>query len=251
MNFFRQLSLTSLLAAALLPAAHASDWSGFYLGGIAGLSNINNNVETGPLVAGNSYFSGSSIIAINSTGNQTAHNDNTELALTMGYNLQSGGLVYGGELDLGSMRERMDREYNKKYPCCAQTYDLRQQVATNGLLTLRARLGAALGASSLLYVTGGAAMTDLSYRFGFSDSFGNNAYAGGSEDVKPAVGWVAGFGYEGKVDEHSSWKVEYLHADFGQHPSTFYMTSSAGNAYFKNSVALSADLLRLGYNMSF
>ena len=79
------------------------------------------------------------------------------------------------------------------YPTVApNAFTIHQDVKTQWLFTARPRVGYAFD-RTLLYVTGGVAVTELKYNAVFSDVFGNGVTGSVSKTV---VGWTVGGGIE-------------------------------------------------------
>lgn len=107
----------------------------------------------------------------------------------IGYNLQSGRLVYGIEADAtASWMEGGNG-------CCDHSVE--------ALYSARARAGlSSYDNRWLFYLTGGAAWADVDYRAG----------GGGHSDTH--FGWVAGGGVERALTQNLTTRVEYLYYDF-------------------------------------
>ena len=92
----------------------------------------------------------------------------------------------------------------------------------NWLASLRGRLGYSWG-SSLVYVTGGAAWANISYRADSADAVlvCNGGGGGGAGCSYPAAfdttktGWAVGAGYEAMITANWSFRAEYLFYSFG------------------------------------
>jgi outer membrane immunogenic protein len=248
----------SLLALMLIPifvvgASAQANWNGFYaggnFGGAMGRSTANTSTVFDSTSAG--YFAADSVAAIESAGLQKLSANSFTGGLEAGMNAQSGGIVFGGEVDYESLRMSDSASTTVPYSCCVGTsFTIDQSFKTNWLVTARPRIGFTMG-PSLLYATGGLAVTKVDYQAQFSDTF-----AGASEDAfvnKAKYGWVGGFGiaFPGP-GEHFSMKAEYLYTDFGK----LTMTSSNLTAFtppaafpaneFTHSMALHAHVIRAG-----
>jgi outer membrane immunogenic protein len=106
----------------------------------------------------------------------------------IGFNLQSGRLVYGVEADISNSW------IDGGSGCCEHEI--------NWLASVRARAGlTGFGNRTLFYVTGGAAWADIDY-----------ASAGSDSDTH--FGWVAGAGIEHAITPNWSARVEYLYYSF-------------------------------------
>jgi outer membrane immunogenic protein len=106
----------------------------------------------------------------------------------IGFNLQSGRLVYGVEADISNSW------IDGSSGCCEHEI--------NWLASVRARAGlTGFSNRTLFYVTGGAAWADIDY-----------ASTGSDSDTH--FGWVAGAGIEHALTPNWSARVEYLYYSF-------------------------------------
>lgn len=113
---------------------------------------------------------------------------------TLGYNFQSGQVVWGVETDISFA----DVSGNSFVNCgggCSSSMDW--------LWTLRGRVGLDMS-GWMPYITGGLAVADISGRT-----------QGVSIGSDTATGWTVGGGVEVKVDRNWSIKAEYLFVDLG------------------------------------
>ncbi len=175
------LGTVALALLALPNAAQAADygssdnWSGFYIGVHAGYGFFN---------------------ADNSGAGQSWTQDGNGLTggVFTGYNMDFGDYVLGIEADTTF------GDLDNDTPIAGLG---NVQVAFHGQHTLRVRAGMDLG-SSLLYATGGLAMSDIWLKgLGFRD---DHFLWGG----------VAGAGYEVKVTEDITVRAEYLYSIFAE-----------------------------------
>ena len=120
---------------------------------------------------------------------------------TLGYNLQSGPLVWGIEGDLDWTRIRGSSAIN--------------ETSNRWLSTVRGRLGYAMGAtgSVMPYITGGVAFGDI-----------NNA-VGAASSRTSKTGYALGGGIEAALTGPWTAKVEYLYVDLGNGPTVGAVTS--------------------------
>jgi outer membrane immunogenic protein len=108
----------------------------------------------------------------------------------VGYNLQSGRVVYGLEADATAT--------------WMEGGDAASGHSVDWLYTVRARLGMTTPDNRwLFYVTGGAAWADVNY-----------SNAAGSRYSDTHFGWVAGAGIERALTPNVTARVEYLYYDF-------------------------------------
>jgi len=243
--------IAALIAAYALAAgsAQAATWDGFYLGATAGVAETEADFQTGPIATG-TYFATTSVPSINASGNGKAKDRGFTGGLTLGYNIQNGGLVYGTEADVDYLRTKSSRSATATYPCCApSTYTLNQYAKLDGLATVRGRFGGAFG-NSLIYGTAGLAYTSIKTGYEFTDNFGLNARSSATQ-TKPKWGWAAGVGYEHALPGKVTVKAEYLYANFGDVSMTAPMTATGSSAQFTHTVKVHTSIVRLGVNKLF
>ncbi len=143
----------------------------------------------------------------------------------IGYNFQSGPLVYGLETDF----EGGDLS--------AHSGDLSSKESVDWFGTVRGRLGYAFG-HVLVYGTGGFAYGDVRQKaFDGADLLSNSS---------TQAGWVAGGGVEYKISPAWSLKGEYQYIDLGSEK-----LSDAANAVTTNSLDTSFQTVRFGVNYRF
>ena len=120
---------------------------------------------------------------------------------TLGYNLQSGPLVWGIEGDLDWTRIRGNNTAG--------------ETSNRWLSTVRGRLGYAMGptGSVMPYITGGVAFGDIN----------NSVGAASSRTTKS--GYALGGGIEAALTGPWTAKVEYLYVDLGNGPTVGGVTS--------------------------
>ncbi len=196
--------------AYVAPAAYVDSniWQGFYAGLNGGYGWGNNSDSIA--------FSGSTYDRANPQGGFGGGQ--------IGYNFQSGHLVYGVETDF----EGGD--------ISARSSDLSNKESVDWFGTVRGRLGYAFG-NTLIYGTGGFAYGDVHQRAIDNGDLYSNSSAG--------TGWEAGGGIEYKINPAWSLKAEYQYIDLGSEK----LTDSAGLS--TNSLDTSLQTVRLGVNYRF
>jgi len=163
------------------PAPPAMDWTGAYGGLILGLGQ-------------GTYGNGT-----NFPGDGEGDWDGSLYGVVLGYNIQNGSWVYGGELTYsGANIDGSEACVNPAFQCYGEI---------GSIATLRGRVGYLAGPSTLVYGTAGLAMADLT--FGTTDGLG-----GGGEQSRNVNGWVAGLGFEQAVTERLNIRGAILHYEF-------------------------------------
>ncbi len=162
----------------------------------------------------------------------------------IGYNWQSGQMVFGVEADINytDLSTSVTGNMNPALPGNFLT----QSTSIDWLATIRARLGYTVSPTTLLYVTGGLAIADVSV----SDTltFAAATGAGGSSDT--VTGWTIGGGMEFALNRNWTLKAEYLYVDLG---SVSYASTVPGlaNTNGAHSSDLTLHNARVGINYKF
>lgn len=152
-------------------------------------------------------------------------------ALTLGYNYDAGsGFVLGVEGDLGLLDLSADDKI---------VYDGHVYKTQFGPWwgTLRGRAGYAFD-RTLIYGTAGAAFMGVD-EVSIGNTPGETAH---NKDTRS--GWVVGGGVEHAFTPDTTFKIEYLHMDFGRYNG---LSDNQETFYFDNTV----DLVRAGVNYKF
>jgi outer membrane immunogenic protein len=146
---------------------------------------------------------------------------------TVGYNWQSGAIVYGleGDFDWADVKESVT--------CGA----LSRETKNDWLATVRGRLGYAFDRWPP-YITGGGA-------FGNVKATSTNPAAGGASNTQ--VGWTVGAGLEYAFLGNWSAKIEYLYVDLG----SFHCGVTCAGAVVTDKVSLKENVVRAGLNYKF
>jgi outer membrane immunogenic protein len=269
-NTISRIAVSAFLVAAPLSIASAADmplkappppapvhsWTGFYIGGNAGGAWGSFDPRTSVVfdpIAG--YFAQSSTTAIAPAGTQSIKPSAFTGGFEAGYNRQFGNIVAGLEGDIESFRLKGNSTSGPVvYPCCAPTsFIVSSSASTSWLATVRGRLGIAAANNWLFFATGGAAFTNLSGNFAFSDTFATAAESGSVSRTK--AGWTAGGGVEAGLWGNWSVKAEYLYVDFGRVSANSTNLTAFGpppiafpTNVFTHSIGLKASIARLGLN---
>lgn len=131
-----------------------------------------------------------------------------------GFNVQSGNWLWGGILDFSSMRLSESRDTVVLNPVASvSSIAVHDEVQTDWLFTARPRMGFVSG-NSLIYATGGLAVTELKYAHTYR-TVGISISTEAASVSETKAGWTAGGGLEFALDRNWTLNAEYLFADFG------------------------------------
>jgi outer membrane immunogenic protein len=185
-------------------AAPLFDWNGFYLGAVGGYG-WGRSTHGDPAGGANGGFDANGWL----------------FGGTAGYNWQAGRIVFGveGDLALASL------DGSGTSAAGAISSNL------NWLGTGRVRAGYAEDAY-LFYVTGGAAVGKF------------EAAGGGFSGSDTRLGWTVGAGFEAKIAQNWTAKLEYLYVDLGD-------KNTYSNATGPVSTTLTSHIVRVGLNYRF
>lgn len=166
----------------------------------------------------------------------------------IGYNFQSGPLVYGLEADFqGSSIQNSRNAFLS--PSSGYLYTGRSQLDYFG--TVRARLGYSFD-RWLVYATGGLAYGDV--KSGFDYNYNNLYFANVSRNTTKA-GYAVGAGVEYAITPNWSAKVEYQYIDLGKgkqiDATEFYNGAPTGYTISTRDRNLSYQTVRGGINYKF
>jgi opacity protein-like surface antigen len=222
-NLATYLAGAALAAVATISPAGAQSWNGAYGGVSAGYGS------------GHSVQSDKGVVLPNVeiVGDGSFNVNGGFAGLTLGYNWQSGPLVFGIEGDYS-----FANIYGSSSVCGVPVLFAHLcSTQLDAFGTLRGRVGYAMGPNGwvLPYLTGGAAVGHLR---------GYDALIG-AEGSAFRPGWAAGVGIEAKLAPQWSVKLEYLHVDLGAAPVFEIIPGTP------ESVSFRADMIRAGVNYAF
>jgi len=254
------------------PAVAPYSWTGVYVGVNAGGTWGAFDPTTATAFSPLGYFAASSVFAINIAGLQSINPATFTGGVQAGFNWQMGGIVVlGGEIDFNSFHLSGSTTGTSFYPCCVPAgFTISSSAHTDWLFTARSRLGIVnnnwpFNTNSLIYVTGGLAVTNLNGSFAFTDNCGSVPACGGgfppaaeaASLSKTKLGYTVGAGVEAGLWGNWSLKAEYLYVKFNSESVTGFITTPAiigfgsNNNPFTQSIDLKAHIARLGLNYRF
>lgn len=161
----------------------------------------------------------------------------------IGYNIQSGQMVFGVEADFqgADLSDSASSAFNVQDPLILAT-----SIDVRSFGTVRGRLGLDLG-RMMPYVTGGFAWANAKGKT--SVTYDNDMYTG--SDSNTHTGWVLGGGIEFALDSNWSAKAEYLYYDLGKESYTItYVGPDLGDTYSPKA-DLDFHTVRIGVNYKF
>jgi outer membrane immunogenic protein len=205
------------------PTCH--DWSGFYIGGLAGYKFRNTDVDYEP--TGDFTTTPTDQATLHDKGSGDFLNDSGfEAGGLLGFNYQVGCWVFGLEasgsyLWLSSSDDSgvfpLSSFYTPKY--------ITTSFKTHYLMTVAPRVGYAFG-KWLPYVTGGFACGDLDFSQTVHNLPANVFYEEGGNVTDTNPGWMVGGGLQYAVADHWSVRAQYEYVDLGS--VSFDAPGSAG-----------------------
>lgn len=208
------IPVSALTQTAAQHKTEATNWTGFYVGLNAGGAIGSSNAQTG-VAATATGINPSAIPQIDTIGNQNLTPKGYAGGLQFGYNRQiANKWVLGAEADYGAFVTSNSVTETATATCCApDAFTIAQKVSTDWMSTVRLRAGHTVTRRGLLFVSGGAAETQVHY-----SSLFTIVEEEASESASPSVlktGWIVGAGGEFALNKRWSARAEYLYSDFG------------------------------------
>jgi len=206
-------------------------WTGFYVGGNLGYSwgraNTDFTETTSATIvtqifrtAGPNLISTTTVTVppVTAGGSSRTNLNGVIGGGQMGYNWQSGSMVYGFEADLQATGERGGDTICITAGCPVGGIFGSEYYKLKWLATFRGRVGVALAPKWLLYATGGLALGEVESTF--SGGLSGGPIATLSSNTTRA-GFAVGGGVEGALDNNWSAKLEALYVDIGGFDTAF------------------------------
>ena len=215
------------------------NWSGFYIGfnagGASAASRINSSIAcknndppvdtifSCPFTTPDEVPGSTTAAPLAAAGTGKISDGGFTGGGQVGYNLQTGGFVFGLELDAESFRLGASRSVATAGPIFITSFD------TNWLFTARTRIGLPVTPSLLLYATTGFALTDL--------SVGNSVTGIGAASSRGLVtGRTMGAGAEWALNRDWTLRGEYLYVSEGIRGMRVYDVASIANKGFSQRI---------------
>lgn len=230
------------------PVAAPYNWTGLYIGANAGYGWGNQAIGVigDPLIVQPGFLTPNGISSV--SGNPKGFVGGGQI----GYNWQSGQMVYGVEADFDAahIASSQDIHFIAGIP---RTVHGDQNL--NWLGTLRGRLGFTPVDRLLVYATGGLAVGHANVTADFSTDPPLGCVAGtcatGSATSKTNAGWTVGAGLEYALMGNWSVRGEYFYYDVGTVNTVGADPRFAPPATINGSLRLSGSVARLGVNYLF
>jgi len=207
------------LPAKAPPPVAAGNWAGPYAG-----------ISLGAALNHSSFTDVDQFFFLLPGGPNNNFWSNTRAGITvgglLGYNWQSGNLVYGIEGDLNWVDGKSSATIPSSVPVIASSN-------LHWMSTVRGRLGLTYNTSTLFYVTGGVAVARFSDSWGDPQSGGAFMFSSGDYT---RTGWTAGGGVEHMFAPHWTGRIEALYSDFGTQTSTVFASGSSYRTQFEHTV---------------
>ena len=225
-------------------AAPVFSWTGFYVGLNAG-GGWNERTGDHFCVTPGGVLAG---VGCSVSVNGTVEASGALAGGQIGYNWQTGSIVWGGEADIQWSGIKGSSAFN--LACCLPVTAPPGFAATSSqdlqwFGTVRGRLGVAVAERGLIYGTAGLIYGEEA--ISFSAVAPGITYARAASSIR--TGWTAGGGFEYAFTNNLSGKVEGLYYDMGRQTISF--TSPATNFTLNNSFKYTGVMARAGLNWKF
>lgn len=263
LSFGLMLVSTQVLSGTIGEISHPI-WQGPYIGGFIGgaFGRYQVNTTTGAPSSTTYFTSQDNINSVNQQGSRTLNPQSFIGGIQAGDDWMWNTLVLGVMVDYGSFQQDSNIDAsNIAYPDGSGHYTVTSSVTTDWLFTFRGRIGKQFNTQwpSLLYFTGGMAITNLNVSNAFSDDtlllgIGSSSISGNQ------IGWTLGTGIECIVTEHLSANAEYLYLNMPSLTTNgtisnsvegFGIASGQFTSPFSTKAALSSNLIRFGVHYRF
>ena len=261
--FISIMTLFIFFSTTIFAKSEKSPWQGPYIGGYFGGSWWDNHLSTSAgTVTDTSYFTTPmDIRALEGVGSSTDKPVSNIAGMTLGHDWEHKKMIYGIVVDYGVLSMNSSASDSQNYVDNAGAYHINTSISTNWLLTLRGRLGYQINSSwpSLLYATGGMAMTQLKVKNHFNDNLSYEG-SGSSQTSGNQIGWTIGVGIELAKWQHLTLGAEYLYIQVPSLETRTQVANSAGGfgippnsltSPFETTGNFHANLIKIGLNYRF
>lgn len=232
-------------------AAEGGNWAGAYGGlhlgyGSASDDNVNTTGQLPNNIANVASGARPSSVSLDQDGFVGG--------VALGYNMQSGNLVYGVETDIDYTDVEDSKRVNNVNPAstppgAALINNFKQDLEYLG--TLRLRLGMAVnGGNTLVYGTGGLAYGSVKNSVRFSGANVTTAQFAGSDD-STETGYALGAGVEHALNANLRATAGYMYYDLGNNTVNVAGIPGVGVGGYNSKFDTSGHLFRAGVGYKF
>lgn len=245
----------AMTVSVMALAAPAMAGEGFYMG-LAGIYADNDPTVTHSVAptAGPGWFNVTNRGRVNAAPVDDLTTDSYGAAIFAGYSTHIfPEVMFGIEADANVFDGEAERTHTQPYDALG-SFTIYQSISQQWISTVRGRLGVDLGPGTV-YVTGGAAFTDVEVVGRFSDTYAVVAQRiplQGARSSEMATGFVWGGGLDLGLGGSTSLRIEYLHHDFGSikgYSRSLTYTGGVptpGPEILSNNVDLENDTFKIG-----
>lgn len=187
--------------------------------------------------------------------NVSLDTDGTVGGIALGYNMQSGGLVYGLEADI----DYTDIDDSRRVVTRSLATATPPNVALNNnfhqsleyLGTVRARIGFLAMPTTMIYATGGWAYGSIDHSVRMSGPANQTQFRGKTSNVE--YGYAIGGGVEHMIDAPWSLTANYLYYDLGSETVNVAVVpgSGGGGTGYNTKFDTAGHLMRVGIGYKF
>jgi outer membrane immunogenic protein len=246
----KNLSIIAALTAVIVtgPVARAAaqpamSWTGFYIGANGGYAW--NPVDVS-MTLGGLWFTETS----GPNGAHGSRDNGVTAGLQAGYNLQLGRVVVGLEADLNFLDVDTSYDSGVVNSPPLSPYRVTDSFRSRWLATARPRIGVLATDRTLLFLTGGVAVSRVSFTQTLSFPTIPSTTSGAVSRTR--YGWSIGGGLEQVLAANWSVKLEYLFSDLGSLGFSTELPFPVAPGYTQAHAAhLSTHLVRIGVNYRF
>ncbi len=224
-------------------------WTGCYIGAHAGGAWSRAGYTT-TMAPGTHLGAAANVLAVSAAGTGSGTGNGSFIGGgQVGCNYQIGSFVWGVEGDISGLSASANL-HGTGILTTGDAFSIDNSSKNSWFGTVRGRAGVAFD-RSLLYLTGGLAVTQLKYSQVYFDTLFNATGAVDASQTK--TGWTIGAGWEYAFTNNWSVKAEYLYARFNGVDTSYVVTSTTGGT---NVVSASVDhenkqIVRVGLNYKF
>jgi opacity protein-like surface antigen len=255
-------TILALGVSVLALAAPASAGEGFYMG--LGMIYADNDPTVSHRVVsgGAGWFTVANRAAINAAPVDDLTTDSYGAAIFAGYKTHiAEDFMIGIEADANVFDGEAERTHTQNYPNPPGAFTLYQSISQQWISTIRGRLGVDIGPGTV-YVTAGAAFTDVETVGRISDTYQNGGdvpptlnriLLQGARSSELATGFVWGGGLDLGLGGSTTLRIEYLHHDFGAikgYSRTIQRSGGGGLPFggetISNTVDMENDTFKIG-----